>query len=94
LAAFSSPLDSVKGLGQVRKKRLLEAFRSLEEIAKAGPEELAVRAGLPLKVARAVKEVLATEGTTRQTAADGEDESRTTPGETGGNGHRGGVPGR
>ena len=94
LAAFSSPLDSVKGLGQVRKKRLLEAFRSLDEIANAGPEELAVRAGLPLKVARAVQEALATEGTIRQTTVDSEDKSHTTSADAGGNGHSGGVPGR
>ena len=52
--ALSSPLDSVKGLGSVNKKRLLRRFGSLEGIKQAKAEDW----GLPGAVAWRLKEVL------------------------------------
>jgi excinuclease ABC subunit C len=52
--ALASPLDSVTGLGPVRKKRLLRKFGSLEGIRQAAEEEW----GLPKSVALSLKAVL------------------------------------
>ena len=56
--ALSSPLDSVSGLGPVRKKRLLRRFGSLEGIRQAQEAEW----GLPHEVAVRLRAMLQGEG--------------------------------
>jgi excinuclease ABC subunit C len=53
-AASASALDTVRGIGPVRKRKLLSAVGSLRAIAQAGPEAIARAAGLPRRVAEAV----------------------------------------
>ncbi len=57
--AMASVLDSVPGVGPARKRALLRAFESMDAIAKATAGELVEKAGIPLSVARAVREQLA-----------------------------------
>lgn len=59
--AYSSPLDNVKGLGSVRKNRLLKEYKSLEEIKLASEEELR-SLGIPVNVVKSLKDVLNNEG--------------------------------
>jgi excinuclease ABC subunit C len=54
----SSCLDTVKGIGEKKKKRLLTAFRGIDEIKSASVEELRQRAGLNQKDAENVLKVL------------------------------------
>jgi len=49
-----SVLDSIPGIGEKRKKALLQAFPSIEEIKKASIEELARVPGMNKKAAQAV----------------------------------------
>lgn len=53
---FSNLLDGVKGLGEVRKNKLLKKYKSLDKIKKASDEEL--EKILPLKVVNNLKEIL------------------------------------
>jgi len=47
-----SILDEIDGIGEIRKKEILKAFSSINELRKAGPEEIAERVpGLGLKTA-------------------------------------------
>lgn len=50
-SSFRSSLDEVEGLGPLRKKRLLQAYASLQELANATADEVARNAGLPRAVA-------------------------------------------
>jgi excinuclease ABC subunit C len=52
----SSPLDSVPGLGEIRRKRLLKHFGSLKRIRSATLEELYRVPGIPSAVAETVYE--------------------------------------
>ncbi|KGG80684.1 excinuclease ABC subunit C [Caloranaerobacter azorensis H53214] len=51
---FSSQLDSVKGIGEKRKKALLKFFGSIEKIKNASIEELKSVDGMNIKAAEAV----------------------------------------
>ncbi|MCG0276377.1 MAG: excinuclease ABC subunit UvrC [Thermosediminibacteraceae bacterium] len=53
---LKSILEDIPGIGQVRRKALLEAFGSLEAIKKATPEELSKVPGMNKKAAMAVYE--------------------------------------
>ena len=57
-AGIASRLDSIPGVGPVRRKALLKAFGSLDAIRAASFEELAAVPGVPRNVALAVKEHL------------------------------------
>jgi len=57
-AVLASELDSVPGVGPVRRRALLRAFGSVEHIRAATVEELASVPGIPRRVAEAVKEHL------------------------------------
>ncbi|MDI6453575.1 excinuclease ABC subunit UvrC [Peloplasma aerotolerans] len=56
--SISSPLDQIEGIGDKRKKALLSHFTSIDAIKNAADEEL-VSLGIPLKVAKKIKEDLA-----------------------------------
>ncbi|KPU26963.1 excinuclease ABC subunit C [Caloranaerobacter sp. TR13] len=51
---FKSQLDSIKGIGEKRKKALLKSFGSIEKIKNASIEELKSVGGMNIKVAEAV----------------------------------------
>ena len=51
-----SVLESVKGIGEARAKKLMKAFGSLEGLSAADPEAIARVGGVPLETALAVKE--------------------------------------
>ncbi|MCX7636033.1 MAG: helix-hairpin-helix domain-containing protein, partial [Syntrophales bacterium] len=55
---LSSRLDTVPGLGKVRRQALLSAFRSVEEIAGASREDLTKVKGIGRKTAALIKEAL------------------------------------
>jgi excinuclease ABC subunit C len=57
-----SALEQVEGIGKKRRKMLLDVFGSLEELKKASPDKIARLAGVPLKVAERLLEVLNKEG--------------------------------
>jgi excinuclease ABC subunit C len=57
-AGMASELDSIPGVGPVRRRALLRAFGSLERIRAASVEELAAVPGIPRRVAEAIKEYL------------------------------------
>lgn len=59
--SFSSKLDGIEGLGPKRKQALLKHFKSLSKIQEASFQEIA-EAGVPYKVAQAVKEKLDEQG--------------------------------
>jgi excinuclease ABC subunit C len=50
----SSALDAVPGIGPVRKQLLLRRLGSVEQIARALPEEIALAGRLPLPTAHAI----------------------------------------
>lgn len=54
----ASQLDSIPGVGPARRAALLRAFGSIEAIRAASVEQLAAVPGIPLGVARAIKENL------------------------------------
>jgi len=58
--AYQSPLDNVKGLGKIRKTRLLREYNNLDEIKEASEEELR-KLGIPLNVIKSLKDVLNSE---------------------------------
>lgn len=53
-----SPLDDIKGLGEVKKKALLNQFESFEEIKKASVEELNLVKGIDINLAIKIKEMV------------------------------------
>jgi len=55
---LKSLLQEVKGIGEVRAKRLLEEFPSLAELGEASVEEISIRAALPREVASRLKTYL------------------------------------
>jgi excinuclease ABC subunit C len=57
-AGVASQLDSIPGVGPVRRRALLGAFGSLEAIRLATVEQIAAVPGVPLQVAHAVKDNL------------------------------------
>ena len=57
-----SLLESVRGVGRVRSRRLLEAFGSIEQIREEAPETIAVRAGLTRETAATLLAHLARQG--------------------------------
>lgn len=50
----SSLLDGIEGLGPVRRKRLAEAFSSVDEILQSSPADLREKAGIPIRQAEAI----------------------------------------
>jgi excinuclease ABC subunit C len=56
--AFASALDSITGLGPVRRRALLRAFGSLDRIRNASVEELMAVKGITRPVAVSIKEML------------------------------------
>ncbi|MFW6102796.1 MAG: excinuclease ABC subunit UvrC [Chloroflexota bacterium] len=65
-SALSSILDGIPGIGPSRRRALLVAFTSLDELRSASVEEIRAQAGVPEAIARAVK---------RHFAADGDESS-------------------
>lgn len=57
-AGVASQLDSIPGVGPVRRKALLKAFGSLDAIRAASVEQLAAVPSIPRSVAQAIKEHL------------------------------------
>ncbi|MBN2492149.1 MAG: excinuclease ABC subunit UvrC [Planctomycetes bacterium] len=57
-ARVSSALDGVPGVGPRLRARILAAFGSVQALKGKGVEEIAARAGVPLRVARRVQERL------------------------------------
>ena len=56
-----SSLDDIKGIGMVRRKALIKHFKEIENIKKAGIEELSMVAGMDKKAAKAVYEYFHTD---------------------------------
>jgi len=57
-AGLASQLESIPGVGPVRRKRLLKAFGSLDAIRMAEAEEIAAVKGIPRTVAQAIQDHL------------------------------------
>jgi excinuclease ABC subunit C len=57
-ALLASRLDEIPGVGETRRKRLLEAFGSVDAIAKASDEALCQAAGIPVQVAAQIRHTL------------------------------------
>ncbi|MGH7232559.1 MAG: excinuclease ABC subunit UvrC [Nitrospiraceae bacterium] len=57
-ALIASSLDGVPGIGEVKRKRLLEQFISLDAIARATDEELRAAAGVDTKTAAEIRHAL------------------------------------
>ncbi len=55
---FKSELDKIPGIGEKRKMKLLETYKSIEEIRQKDVEELAKLPGMNQKVAQILKEEL------------------------------------
>ncbi|RMD85380.1 MAG: excinuclease ABC subunit UvrC [Candidatus Dadabacteria bacterium] len=55
---FASLLDTVPGIGEVRKRRLIKAFGSVKEMRKASPTDLAKAGRMPLSIAERLSETL------------------------------------
>ena len=53
-AQVTSRLDAIPGIGPARKKALMRNFKSIEEIAAAGPEELAAIPEIPARQAQEI----------------------------------------
>ena len=53
-----SILDEIEGIGEVKKKKLLKEFGSIEEIKKASIEELTKVDGITEKLAQKIKEIV------------------------------------
>lgn len=68
-ALAKSLLDEVPGVGTERRKRLLNTFRSLEEIRNASPIEISKRAKMPLVVAERLLEHLEAAAETERSGA-------------------------
>ncbi|MFQ5893230.1 MAG: hypothetical protein ACE5H5_02855 [Nitrospinota bacterium] len=49
------------GIGTKRKQQILKVFRSIKRLREATPEEIARRAAIPERVARALHETLTIE---------------------------------
>jgi excinuclease ABC subunit C len=58
-AFIASCLDDIAGVGEVRRKRLLRAFKSLDDIAAATDEQLREAAGVDAKTAAEIRKALA-----------------------------------
>lgn len=58
-ALIASCLDDIAGVGEVRRKRLLRAFKSLDDIAAATDEQLREAAGVDAKTAAEIRKALA-----------------------------------
>ncbi|MDE6591842.1 MAG: excinuclease ABC subunit UvrC [Oscillospiraceae bacterium] len=55
-SAFELGITSVKGIGEKKAMKLLSTFKTMENLKKASPEEIAAAAGVNLQVARDVWE--------------------------------------
>ncbi len=61
-SALSSTLDGISGIGPSRRRALLVAFTSLDELRSASVAEIRARTGVPEAIARAVKQHFAADG--------------------------------
>ncbi len=57
-ALVTSRLEEIPGIGEVKKKRLLKQFISLDEIARATDEQMREAAGVDAKTAAAIRKAL------------------------------------
>ena len=57
-ALVTSRLEEIPGIGEVKKKRLLKQFISLDEIARATDEQMQKAAGVDAKTAAAIRKAL------------------------------------
>ncbi len=57
-AGLASELDGIAGVSERRKRLLLSVFDTIDEIRSAVPEEIARRSGIPVSVAREIREHL------------------------------------
>ena len=55
--AIKSPLDDIKGIGEKRKKLILKHFKTMEDMKNATIEDYQ-NLGIPLEIAKKIKEVL------------------------------------
>ena len=53
-----SALDSISGIGEVKKKALLKKFKSIKNIANASHEEIAEVKGINMELAERIKKEL------------------------------------
>src|SRR5581483_4401416 len=58
-AFLASCLDQIPGVGEVRRKRLLKQFESLDQIAAATDEQLREAAGVDARTAAEIRKALA-----------------------------------
>jgi len=58
-AMVKSILDSISGIGEIRRKKLLSTFGSIQEIEKHKAEDISMKAGIPLKLAETILLTLA-----------------------------------
>ena len=58
-AMVKSILDSISGIGEIRRKKLLSTFGSIQEIEKYKAEDISMKAGIPLKLAETILLTLA-----------------------------------
>ena len=75
----ASALDSVRGLGEARRKALVAHFGSVARLKQASVGEITAVPGIGVATARAVLEALGvtnSPGTNAETAAMGEDRTR------------------
>ena len=57
-----SVLDEIPGVGPARRKSLMKAFDSIEDIRNATPEDISSRAGIPIGTAISISEYLNSSG--------------------------------
>jgi len=57
-AMTHSSLEDVKGIGPKRRKQLMEAFGSIDDLARASAGEISLRGRIPLETAERLKEFL------------------------------------
>ena len=65
----ASTLDSIPGLGEIRRKALLRHFGSLRRLAGASVEEIAEVPGIGARTATAIAEAVAAAPTGRKTVS-------------------------
>jgi len=57
-----SVLDEIPGVGPSRRKALMKAFNSIDEVRKAPPEEISEKTGIPANIAEKIYEYFREEG--------------------------------
>jgi excinuclease ABC subunit C len=75
LRTMTSELLRVPGIGEAKRRRLLEAFGSLQGVRDASPEAIAALPGFGRKIADRIVDVLQRSSPTAAPAAEGNQES-------------------